>query len=463
VTKEPKVRVLVVDDEPSVGMIFHRILGEAGYDVVSAANGTECLRVLKKQNPQLVFLDLQMPGIDGVETLRRIRDTHPQLPVIIMTAYQTVSSAVETMKLGALDYLIKPLEADRLPAVVHQALEVGEVSRRIPAKAASAPGAAVAEEFVARSPEMLKVMNLVDKVAPTDTTVLILGESGTGKEVTARAVHQRSQRKGKPFVVVDCAALPESLIESELFGHERGAFTGADAARAGKFEQANGGTLFLDEIGNLPLQIQVKLLRFLQEPKIERLGSRKGPLTLDVRILAATNADLEKSVRSGTFREDLYHRLKVFVVDLPPLRLRGTEDLEALLLSQVDMLRKQLQKQRLSVAPETLAVLKAYRWPGNVREFQNALRSAALLADDVILPEHLPMSVQNTRSGLDRVSDVLGGALNDVIHRVEKEHITQIMQKYKGDKKAAARELDLEIGEFELKLKEIGMEENNPK
>lgn len=455
---QPKPRVLVVDDEPAVGMIFHRILGESGCEVVSAANGAECLRVLKKSDPHLVFLDLQMPGMDGVETLRRIRETHPQLPVIIMTAYQTVTSAVETMKLGALDYLLKPLAADQLGAVVRQALELGEGARRIPAKAGAAASNGSADGVVARSPEMMKIMALVDKVAPTDLTVLILGESGTGKEVTARIIHQRSRRREKPFVVVDCAALPESLIESELFGHERGAFTGADSARAGKFEQANTGTLFLDEIGNLPLQIQVKLLRFLQEPRIERLGSRKGPLNLDVRIVAATNADLEKAVQAGTFREDLYHRLKVVVIDLPPFRSRGPEDLDALLLFHVDSLRRQLSKTRLSVAPETINVLKAYRWPGNLREFQNALRSAALLADDVILPEHLPMSVQNARAGIQRVGDVLSGALNDVIRRVEKDRIVQTLAAHEGNRAAAARDLGLDLIEFEGKLKEMGLE-----
>lgn len=447
-------RILVVDDEPSVGMIFHRILGDAGYEVVSASNGAECLRVLKKTDVQMVFLDLQMPGMDGVQTLKRIRESHSTLPVIIMTAFQTVSTAVETMKLGALDYLIKPLAADKLPSVVQQALNVTKMSSQVPAKPEIAdPDADV--DVMAKSAEMQRVMALVAKVAPTDVPVLILGESGTGKEVTARCIHRLSKRAKKPFVVVDCAALPESIIESELFGYDKGAFTGADNPRAGKFEQANTGTLFLDEIGNLSLPIQAKLLRFLQEPQIERLGSRKGPIKLDVRVLAATNLDMEKAVAAGTFREDLYHRLKVFVVDLPALRQRGSEDLEALLVSMVDGFRRQLGKMRLSVDPETIALLKAYRWPGNIRELQNALRSATLLADDVVLPEHLPMSIRNARPTMENQTFFAG--LSEVIQKVEREHIETILKKHPGNLPAAARELSLEISVLESKIKEMGL------
>jgi DNA-binding NtrC family response regulator len=453
-TKPTLPRVLVVDDEPSVGMIFHRILGEAGFEVVSASNGPECLRVLKKSEVHLVFLDLQMPGMDGVKTLRKIRETHPALPVLIMTAFQTVTSAVETMKLGALDYLIKPLEADKLKSVAQQALDVTELSHHVPVgKSVPAEGGEV--EVMAKSAEMQRVMELVDKVAPTDVPVLLLGESGTGKEVTARTIHLRSPRAKRPFVVVDCAALPESIIESELFGNEKGAFTGADTPRAGKFEQANTGTLFLDEIGNLSLPIQAKLLRFLQEPKIERLGSRKGPVLLDVRILAATNMDMEKAVAQGTFREDLFHRLKVFVLELPALRNRGSEDLEALLVWMVDGFRKQLGKPRLSVDPETIALLKAYRWPGNIRELQNALRSATLLAEDVVLPVHLPMSVRNARPTMEAQTFVSG--LNEVIQKVEREHIEIILKKHPGNLPNAARELGLEIIVLESKIKEMNL------
>jgi DNA-binding NtrC family response regulator len=398
-----------------------------------------------------------MPGMDGVETLRRLRETHPDLTVVIMTAYQTVTSAVETMRLGAYDYLIKPLDTDKLKSIARQALALGKVSRRIPAaKTIAASDVVHDDNLIAASPEMKKMMTLVAKVAPTDLTVLILGESGTGKEVFARAIHRLSVRKDKPFVVVDCAALPESLIESELFGYEKGAFTGADASRAGKFESADGGTLFLDEIGNLPLSIQVKLLRFLQEPVIERLGARKGPMHLDVRILAATNVDLEKAVKNGSFREDLFHRLKVFPLQLPPLRNRGAEDLERLVAVFVDIFRGKLGKPSLTISPETVQLLKMYTWPGNIRELQNALSSAALLADDVIQPGHLPMSVQGAGRPDPAPADSI--ALDDVVRRVEREHIANTLKQMEGNRKKAAAALGLDEDSLSAKIKTLGIE-----
>ncbi|MBI4395827.1 MAG: sigma-54-dependent Fis family transcriptional regulator [Elusimicrobia bacterium] len=458
-------QILVVDDEPNVGMIFHRILGEAGYDVVSASNGMECLRSIKKQDPHLIFLDIRMPGIDGVETLRRIRETHPILPVVIMTAYQTVTSAVECMKLGAYDYLIKPLDADRLKSIVKQVLEIDKIAQKTPQvrQAAEADKLPI-QDVVAEGLEMKQVIKLVGKVAPTDLTVLILGESGTGKEVTARAIHHQSKRNDGPFVVVDCAALPESLIESELFGFEKGAFTGADSSRAGKFESANKGTLFLDEIGNLPLTTQAKLLRFLQEPTIERLGSRKGPITLDVRILAATNVNLERAVQNGTFREDLFHRLKVFLIELPPLRSRSPEDLERLVSHTLDIFRRQLGKETLIVAPETFQVLKYYRWPGNIRELQNAMRSAALLAEQNILPTHLPMSIQSSVKVAQEAPKSDSTGLGDVIKRVEREHILETLKQSQWDLEKTSDVLKLDISTLEYKMKNLGIRrpEGNP-
>jgi two-component system, NtrC family, response regulator AtoC len=458
--KKKLPQILVVDDEPNVGMIFHRILEQDGYEVVSASNGEECLRALKNINPRLVFLDLRMPGMDGLETLRRIRETHPSLPVVVMTAYKTITSAIESMKLGAFDYLVKPLDVEKLKVFVKQAFELSDMVSNSPALQKTPEAASLsADGVVAAGPEMTRVLDLIRRVAPTDVAVLILGESGTGKEVTARAIHNAGPRKAKPFVVVDCAALPESLIESELFGHEKGAFTGADASRAGKFESAGGGTLFLDEIGNLPLGVQAKLLRFLQEPVIERLGGRKGPTKLDVRILAATNADLEKSVRDGIFREDLYHRLKGFVIHLPPLRARGGKDLELLVDHILHEFMNKLGKKGLRVATETMEILKAYLWPGNIRELQNALRSAALLSDGMIRPAHLPMSIQTSQDrDAPKNTEALTSALAEVVRRVEKDRMADAIKACGGDHQRAAGSLGMETAIFMEKIKEYGLD-----
>lgn len=446
--------ILVVDDEPNVGMIFHRVLGDEGYDVSSAATGEECLRAIKRREPDLVFLDIRMPGIDGIETLRRIRETHASLPVIIMTAYKTVTSAMEAMKLGCFDYLMKPLDTNHLKAFVKQALEIGEMFQKTPSAQAAQP-AAPREDLVAQSPAMRQVLAHVDKVAPTDLTVLILGESGTGKEVIARAIHQKSPRHKGPFVVVDCAALPESLIESEIFGYEKGAFTGADSAKPGKFETANRGTLFLDEIGNLPLSFQAKLLRFLQDPVVERLGSRKGPMKLNVRIVAATNVDLEKAVEKGTFREDLYHRLKVFLIHLPPLRTRGQDDMDALARHILGNFEKQFGKKKLRLMPQAMALMQQYHWPGNIRELQNALRSAALLSEGEIQPSHLPMSIQTSAEATAGALPAQPStSLSEVLKDVERKHIIETLKRCDGNMKKAAEFLGIDFVALAQKIKE---------
>src|ERR1044071_460011 len=309
-----KRKILVIDDEPQVGMIFTKVLQSAGYDVIAASSGEEGIKKMSTQ-PDVLFLDIKLPGINGLETLRRVRKTSPDVPVVMMTAYQTVDTAVESMRLGACDYLIKPLDNDRIKEVVKHALLVGG------AHALSPDMTLGPADLVGKSSAFEQVQKLINKVAPTDLTVLLLGESGTGKELTARAIHNASKRAAKAFVPVDCAALPETLMESELFGYEKGAFTGAEDSRPGRFEMANEGTLFLDEIGNLSMSVQAKLLRVLQDPSFVRLGGRKQ-LKVNVRVVCATNKALEAASRNGEFREDLYHRIKVFMIELAPLRNR---------------------------------------------------------------------------------------------------------------------------------------------
>lgn len=451
----PQATILVIDDEPQTGMIFEKILREGGYRVVSETTGEEGLSRLKKGGIDLIFLDLRLPVMDGVETLRHIAVDSSSTPVVIMTAYQTVSSAVECMKLGALDYLIKPLQAEQVKEVVQHILKIK--NRRASLKGTRLPP----EELIGTSSYLVDVRNLVKKVGPTDLAVLLLGESGTGKEIVARAIHENSLRRQGPFVPVDCGAIPESLMESELFGYEKGAFTGAEESKPGRFELANGGTLFLDEIGNLPLSIQAKLLRVLQEPIVERLGGRK-PIRIDTRIVAATNRDLEAAVKEGDFREDLYHRIKVFAIELQPLR-RRLEDMDPLIVYFVKRFNAELGKNVKGVNPQTLELFRSYRWPGNIRELANVLRSAVLLADGVVEPEHLPTCIRFSGSHMESpASSVKDEVLRSVVKRVEREHILTTLKKTGWNRAEAARVLGVDYKTLYNKMKEHKISETNP-
>ena len=448
-----KPRVLVIDDEPQVGMIFSKVLGNAGYDVVASSTGEEGLRSLKTP-PDVVFLDIKLPGIDGIETLRRIRKEAPAVPVVMMTAYQTVDSAVESMRLGACDYLIKPLENSRIMEVVKHALLVGD-SSALAADVAGASG-----ELVGRSPAFMEVTRLISKVAPTDLTVLLLGESGTGKELTARAIHMESKRSARAFVPVDCAALPESLMESELFGYEKGAFTGADDSRPGRFEMADGGTLFLDEIGNLSMAVQAKLLRVLQDPSFVRLGGRKE-VRVNTRVVAATNKDLELACQRGEFREDLYHRIKVFPIELSPLRNRQG-DIPYLVDHYIKSYAKDLGCPPKKVSAEVMDLFLAYRWPGNIRELANAVRSALVLADDEIKAAHLPTSIRfsNAKPAAAPAAEMGDAALRDVLKKVEREHILATLEKTEWNRTEAAKILNIDYKTLYNKMKEHGISDS---
>lgn len=450
-TKKRK-KVLVIDDEPQVGMIFSKILESDGYDVVASSSGEEGLRKIKPA-PDVIFLDLKLPGMDGVETLRRLRKNQPNLPVVMMTAYQTVDSAVECMRLGACDYLIKPLDSERIKEVVRHALRVGHSAIMSPSTFLS-PG-----DLVGESESFKEVKKLIAKVAPTDLTVLILGESGTGKELTAREIHNASKRKNNAFVPVDCAALPESLMESELFGYEKGAFTGADESRAGRFEMANEGTLFLDEIGNLSLPVQAKLLRVLQDPSFVRLGGRRQ-VRVNTRVIAATNADLEMAAQRGEFRGDLYHRIKVFTIDLAPLRNR-TNDIPILVEYYTKRCAQELNMPIKKVDKKVIDLFMEYRWPGNIRELSNAIRSAFVLADDKITTEHLPTSIRYAKEKPTKgeMNDSEESGLKDVLKKVEKEHILATLEKTQWNRTEAAKLLSIDYKTLYNKMKEHGISE----
>jgi nitrogen regulation protein NR(I) len=370
-------KILIVDDEPQVRQSFEKILTEDGHAVKTAGSGEAALAMVQTEIPDLVIMDVRLPGMSGLEAFRAIHEIEPKLPVIIMTAYGTTETAIEATKLGAFEYVLKPLEVPETLALIGQALEAGRCMRsRVELDVA--PAAAGADAIIGRSKPMQEVYKAIGRVAPTDATVLIRGESGTGKELVARAIYQHSLRAAKPFLIINCVAIPETLLESELFGYEKGAFTGAVNRRVGKFEQAHGGTVFLDEIGDMPFSIQAKILRLLQEKSIERLGGRE-PIPVDVRILAATNRDLEAALAAGKFREDLYYRLKVVTLWLPPLKER-TGDLTLLAEYFLARFGKEMGIDNPGVTAEAKALLKTYQWPGNVRELANAMQKALIFS-----------------------------------------------------------------------------------
>src|SRR5688500_244864 len=376
-----KKQVLVVDDEPNLRKILAAQLSRDGYDVLVAEDGEQGLSLLRENHIDLVVTDLKMPKVDGMTLLREAVKENPDLPVVMITAHGTVDTAVEALKLGAFDYLTKPFDKDEVRQIVAKALKTKALSD-VEASAASegekdVPGARFG--IIGESPGLTEVYSVLERVADSPTTVLVTGESGTGKELVARALHDSSSRRDKPFIKVNCAAIPKELIESELFGYERGAFTGAVASKPGRFELANGGTLFLDEIGEIPLEMQVKLLRALQESEFERVGGIKT-IRVDVRLIAATNRDLKKLKAQGAFREDLFYRLNVVPIQLPALRER-TMDIPHLVDHFLGKFNARLKKNVSGVEQDAVDLLAAYGWPGNIRELENVMERAVLFCD----------------------------------------------------------------------------------
>jgi nitrogen regulation protein NR(I) len=369
--------ILIVDDDPQLRQSFEKLLYAEGHRVRTAATGENALEMVRSEVPDLVIMDVRLPGMSGLETFRALHETEPKLPVIIMTAYGTTETAIEATKLGAFEYVLKPFDIPDILALIAQALDAGRFMRsRVEMNVL--PEETSGDAIVGISKPMQEVYKAIGRVAATDATVLIRGESGTGKELVARAVYQHSLRANKPFLVINCVAIPETLLESELFGYEKGAFTGAVNRRVGKFEQAHGGTVFLDEIGDMPFSIQSKILRLLQEKSIERLGGRE-PIPVDVRILAATNRDLEAALADGRFREDLYYRLKVVTIWLPPLRARMGD---ITLLAEYFLARfaREMELPNPGVTPEAKLLLNNHPWPGNVRELANAMQKALIFS-----------------------------------------------------------------------------------
>jgi DNA-binding NtrC family response regulator len=449
-------RILIVDDEPSILSVLGTLLKAQSHEVTPARSGEAALNLLKTQSFDLMISDIRMGSMDGMQLLQHVRRAHPGLAVIMLTAFGTVDTAVEAMKEGAFDYVTKPFKVDELLITVQRALQYQNLVSENQALKEELAGRYQFENIVSESPGMRKVCEMIERVAPTDTTVLVLGESGTGKELVAKAIHAHSTRKLQNFLPINCAALPEPLLESEMFGHAKGAFTGASSHKVGLFEAANGGTIFLDEIGSMPLSIQAKLLRVLQDKEIRRVGSNEN-VPINVRVLAATNDRLENLIAQGKFREDLFYRFSVITIEIPPLRARP-EDILPLIKH---ILRRELGKDKpLPVlAPEAQRILETYTWPGNVRELENAIRHALTFAgSNEITKEVLPAKVVDAcasgKGGAAPVAseDFRGKSLKAFLRTKEQEYLLQIINSMGGDKEKAAKALHISLATLYRKI-----------
>jgi two-component system response regulator AtoC len=446
--------VLVVDDDPGVRESFRLIL-EDHYDVIDVPDGPAALDTVRASEIDLVLLDIRLPGMDGIEVLERIKALDEGIEVILVTAVKTVRTAVAAMKLGAFDYLTKPFEEDELLSLSRRALERRALEREVAFLRSELARAHDSEEIVGRHPAIEKLHGLIAQVARTPTTVLITGESGTGKELVARAIHHQGPRREGPFIAVNPAAIAETLIESDLFGHEKGAFTGAHQRKLGRFELAQGGTLFLDEIGTLRADLQAKLLRVLQQREIERVGGTR-PVKIDVRFIAATNTNLKEAVGSGTFREDLYYRLNVVPVVVPPLRQR-IQDVPLLVEHFIRRDNRRFHKRIEGLSPEALAALNAYRWPGNVRELENVVERCVVLAEGpVIQLNDLPLDVSLPQQATKvRAAEAL--PLNEATDQFEQQIVLRVLERVGWNLTEAGRMLEIHRNSLRVKLARWGI------
>ncbi len=473
-------KILIVDDDEGLVHFLSRFFARQGLEVRSCNNGAAALEMAASDSFDLILLDYKMPGRNGLEALREMRRLQVKTPVIVMTAYGTMDTAIEAMKLGAYDYLLKPFDRAELGRLAREALEVNRLMKEVVSFPTAGPKPRPAPEgevkIIGSHRRMQEVYKLIGQVAAKDVTILITGESGTGKELVARAVYHHSSRQDKPFLALNCAAIPETLFESELFGHERGAFTGAERTHIGKFERCHGGTLFFDEIGEMPLATQAKLLRVLQYGEIERLGGAHG-VKVDVRVIAATNKDLERAVEQGLFREDLYWRLKIITIPLPPLRERA-DDIPSLVAYFLNRFSNEYQTPVRRIEQNALARLKAHSWPGNVRELENTIRRAILLSSgDVILEDHLKFDsvCQPSAPGVDgdqlgirieRLLDLLipellgvcGDSMHEsIIDMVERKLLSRVLEQCGYNQVKAAKVLGISRNTLRHRMKKFDL------
>ena len=449
--------ILVVDDDDAHRGMLRTMLRSWGYAVEEATDGDEAVDLVREKSFDAVLTDVRMARMDGIHALKNILEYNPALPVVLMTAYSSVETAVEALRLGAYDYLVKPLDFEALRHALEKAIEHSRLSvenrelRRQLSDAATRPG------ILGRSAAIRAMQEIIATVAPTEATVLITGESGTGKELVARALHCASARAEKPLVTVNCAALAENLLESELFGHEKGSFTGADRRREGRFAQANGGTLFLDEIGEMPLTLQSKLLRALQQGEVQRVGA-DAAITVDVRIIAATNRDLREEVAQKRFREDLYFRLNVICIEVPPLRDRA-EDIPVLAAHFLERFASRNRKNVRGFSPQALACMLRYAWPGNVRELENAVERAVILCNgDLITERELPLVVTGPAPVDERQPEADASLAGLPLDAVERRAIEETLRQTGDNKSEAARQLGITRATLHNKLRKYGLE-----
>lgn len=457
-----KKKILVVEDDEYVLGSIKSVLDDEGYRVSTASNGLEALSFYRKEPFDLVISDLKMPQMDGFELLKQLKLEYPEIFLIMMTAYGSVRTAVEAMKIGAYDYLTKPVSAEEMRLVVQRVFEKQNLIIENMALRKELEERFSFHNIIGKSHKMQYVYDLILQVANTDATVLITGDTGTGKELIAHAIHHNSGRKDSPFVVINCSALPESLLETELFGHEEGAFTGATKQRTGKFEHAHKGTVFFDEMGNLPLSMQTKLLRLLQEKSFERIGGNQT-IKVDVRVIAATNRDLNKLSQEGGFREDLYYRLNVIPVKLPPLNERR-EDIPLLVTHFVEKYNKAFKKDIKSISQNALNIMMSYYWPGNVRELENVIERAVIMAKSRIINEvDLLISNQKQRmEGLEEMFDgrIMDNSLEEFLAHCEETYITKLLKRHKGRIYSSAKISGIDAKTLYRKIKKYNLNKN---
>jgi len=449
--------ILIIDDEESIRESLKGILQDEGFRTIFAENGGHGLQLVKEDRPDLVMLDIWMPGMDGLETLGRIREISPSLMVVMMSGHGTIETAVKATKLGAYDFIEKPLSLEKVLLCIQNALKIGQLeeeNRTLKAKLAKD------HEMIGNSPAIVRLKEQISLAAPTSGWVLITGENGTGKELVARAIHYFSHRHDNPFVEVNCAAIPEELIESELFGHEKGAFTGATTLRKGKFDQAHEGTLFLDEIGDMSLKTQAKILRILQEHKFERVGGNRT-IEVDVRVVAATNKNLEEEIEAGNFREDLYYRLNVLPFHVPPLRERN-EDIPSLAQHFLEFFCSKESRETKTLTPEAIKFLARYSWPGNVRELKNIIERLVIMTPDTIITEkHLPPVLSSRRGAPSQSTPswaAQGATFREAREDFERDFLVQKLEENDWNVSRTAEAIEIERSSLHRKIKSFGIE-----